>query len=102
MSRIKSSKPRLKAEGGSRLSVKEWPKTSFKRIRGRAWMNIREQVFVRDGYKCQCCGHVVASHQAECDHIVALADGGNDELSNLQTLCIDCHAEKSAKENRQR
>ena len=27
----------------------------------------------------------------DLDHIVAVVDGGNDELSNLRTLCTPCH-----------
>jgi len=30
------------------------------------------------------------------DHIDALAEGGSPELSNIQTLCLSCHAEKTA------
>lgn len=30
----------------------------------------------------------------DADHIHELADGGADELSNLQTLCIICHRDK--------
>ncbi len=35
----------------------------------------------------------------EVDHIVRLADGGTDHPSNLQSLCEDCHKEKTAAEN---
>ena len=34
----------------------------------------------------------------EADHITPLADGGGDTLANLQTLCHDCHKQKSAGE----
>ncbi|WP_436348974.1 HNH endonuclease [Natronorubrum sp. FCH18a] len=36
----------------------------------------------------------------EVDHIQRIADGGHPlEESNLQTLCEDCHTEKTADEN---
>lgn len=38
----------------------------------------------------------------ELDHVVPLIDGGSHELSNLQTLCVPCHREKSASESRER
>ena len=34
----------------------------------------------------------------ELDHVVPLIDGGGHEPSNLQTLCVPCHREKSARE----
>lgn len=71
-------------------------------MRGRAWMTRRFEVFARDGFTCKACGRVVNERQAECDHIVRLADGGTDDADNLQTLCRDCHAAKSAAENRGR
>ena len=34
----------------------------------------------------------------ELDHIVALVNGGEDAEDNLQGLCADCHATKTAKD----
>ena len=93
---------RLRPVEQNRIAVKHPPKTAEKRMRGRGWMNLRESVLIRDRYQCRQCGCVVLSKDAECDHIVPLADGGMDEMENLQTLCKKCHAEKSAAENRQR
>ena len=36
----------------------------------------------------------------DLDHITPLCDGGDDELENLQPLCLPCHAEKCASERR--
>jgi len=33
----------------------------------------------------------------EVDHIVELADGGSNDLDNLQLLCVDCHKSKTSK-----
>jgi len=38
----------------------------------------------------------------EVDHIVPLSQGGPDEWDNLQGLCHDCHAAKTAREMRER
>ncbi|NBW47372.1 MAG: HNH endonuclease [Betaproteobacteria bacterium] len=38
------------------------------------------------------------SAASEVDHIVPLQQGGSDAISNLQPLCHDCHAAKSAVE----
>ncbi|WP_432760661.1 HNH endonuclease [Neisseria subflava] len=45
---------------------------------------------------------MVLPSDAECDHIVPLADGGEDDVENLQTLCKECHSKKSVSENRRR
>lgn len=33
-----------------------------------------------------------------CDHTIPRWEGGKDELSNLQTLCLPCHKKKTAEE----
>ena len=38
----------------------------------------------------------------ELDHIVPLIDSGGHDLTNLQTLCVPCHREKTARESRER
>jgi 5-methylcytosine-specific restriction endonuclease McrA len=52
----------------------------------------RAAVLRRDGYRCVMCS---ATDQLDADHIVAVALGGTDELSNLQTLCKRCHRKKT-------
>nr|DAF35842.1 MAG TPA: HNH endonuclease [Caudoviricetes sp.] len=102
MGRLKQMSSRLRPVEQKRIAVKHPPKTAEKRMRGRGWMSLRESVLIRDQYQCRQCGCVVLPKDAECDHIVPLADGGRDEMENLQTLCKTCHAEKSAAENRKR
>ena len=102
MGRLKQVASRLRPVEQNRIAVKLSPKTAEKRMRGRGWMNLRESVLIRDQYQCRRCGCVVLPKDAECDHVVPLADGGRDEMENLQTLCKTCHAEKSAGENRRR
>ena len=52
------------------------------------WDEIREQALSRDGYKC---GNCESSYNLHVHHIVPLSKGGTNNLSNLQTLCQDCH-----------
>lgn len=42
------------------------------------------------GHKCQHCGRHVARLHAH--HIIHIARGGQNDLSNLVLLCADCHA----------
>lgn len=64
---------------------------------GRAWRKIKEQVHLRDAYTCQQCG--IISLELECDHILNKAQGGTDDLDNLQSLCKSCHAKKTQRES---
>ena len=55
----------------------------------------KHEVFLRDGFRCLECGATNKNSRLEIDHIVPVAQGGTDELSNLQTLCDDCNRAKS-------
>lgn len=44
------------------------------------------------------CGRVVDLHDSELDHRIALQFGGDNETTNLWTLCIECHSGKSSRE----
>ena len=52
---------------------------------------VREAVFKRDNYCCVKCG---STKNLEVDHKVSLANGGTNEMANLQTLCRDCNRRK--------
>ena len=65
---------------------------------GRAWRRIKDKIHLRDGYTCQNCKRV--TDKLECDHIINTAQGGTDDESNLQSLCVDCHKAKTLKESK--
>ena len=65
---------------------------------GRQWRRIKQQVHERDEWTCCCCGRVTMD--LECDHIVNTAQGGTDDMSNLQSLCKPCHDIKSLEESK--
>lgn len=58
------------------------------------------KVFERDGFRCQWCG-ASKKNGAELtvDHIIpkaaGIANGGTNEMNNLQTLCKDCNENKA-------
>jgi len=59
---------------------------------------VREKVFERNNYQCQSCNKIdLTAKTLQVDHIIALAQGGPTDMSNLQTLCAKCNREKSAK-----
>lgn len=68
----------------------------------KAWFSIRQLVLVRDSYACRACGRVcVGKREAQVDHVLPKRMGGTDEISNLQTLCIRCHSQKTYREGRE-
>ena len=64
------------------------------------WRRIREQVLIRDLYTCQAlgCGKLVGGKgEAHVDHVDN--DPSNNDMANLQTLCVPCHSSKTATED---
>lgn len=43
--------------------------------------------------QCEARGYVTPA--TEVDHIVALTNGGADTEANLQSLCSECHSDKT-------
>ena len=56
---------------------------------------LRVQVLIRDKFKCRMCGRSRDEVSLHVDHILPVAKGGTDEISNLATLCSDCNIGKS-------
>lgn len=56
--------------------------------RGANWPALRARALKRDHHVCQRCRRARAT---EVHHVVRLADGGTDDLANLQSLCHACH-----------
>jgi hypothetical protein len=59
----------------------------------------RYKVLHRDNYRCQLCGRTPTTDPdliLEIDHINPVANGGNNTLENLRTLCRPCNRGKGA------
>ncbi|MBD2580225.1 HNH endonuclease [Oscillatoria sp. FACHB-1406] len=56
--------------------------------------SVRKYVFQRDNFHCQSCGKTHLETQLTIDHIIPLATGGSNDISNLQTLCLSCNQRK--------
>ena len=85
--------------------LKSWGKwqhdrgSAAKRGYGARWQRLRKIALARDGEICvKCLANGRVSRATHVDHIKAKATGGTDDLSNLQSLCAECHAEKTATE----
>jgi hypothetical protein len=57
---------------------------------------VRFEVFKRDTFKCQYCGAHPPAALLHVDHIVAVANGGLNDMDNLVTSCDSCNLGKGA------
>jgi hypothetical protein len=55
---------------------------------------VRFEVFKRDSFTCQYCGLSAPDVILHTDHIDPVANGGENEITNLITSCIDCNLGK--------
>ena len=51
-----------------------------------------------DDYKCVNCGECDFS-KLSIDHIIPVSQGGKNDISNYQTLCMDCNVKKGVYPN---
>lgn len=106
---IERSEPppeRLALSGGGRIQSRAWWEWHWARglkLRhvpgdGRARRKIpaalRQQVYERDEHACLHCG---TTEGLTLDHVHPFSLGGDDTLSNLQTLCHRCNSRKGAR-----
>ena len=52
-------------------------------------------VLYRDNFTCRYCGAKAPDVKFHVDHKIPVSKGGNSELSNLVTACVDCNYGKS-------
>lgn len=78
------------------------------------WNDVKQKVFFRDKFTCKKCGRTEKqldewyknaskyfNRKIIADHIVPIALGGDEwDLKNLQTLCVDCNAQKTREDQR--
>lgn len=56
--------------------------------------SVRNYVLQRDNYQCRSCGKQNTETELNIDHIISLAQGGSNDMSNLQVLCSRCNQKK--------
>lgn len=59
----------------------------------------RWSVFARDGFSCRYCGANAGEEGVDLvvDHVLSVADGGDDRIDNLATACRRCNGGKGAR-----
>ena len=58
--------------------------------------HVRLRVLKSFNERCPKCTRDLSRNRWDCDHIVALANSGQNRESNLQPLCVSpCHSDKT-------
>lgn len=76
------------------------------RWNGGSWLYWKKQVLIRDNYTCQKC-FLYDPEVMTVDHIIPVKKTGEKrnktkhDISNLQTLCANCHLRKTKVEKRE-
>jgi 5-methylcytosine-specific restriction protein A len=68
------------------------------RIRGRKLQTLRRTCFQRNPLCAECERNGIVRAATQRDHRIALCNGGQDTEDNVQGLCDQCHAAKTAKD----
>lgn len=85
---------------GPKSTRKPWQgNNATKRIyKGRNLQRERERLFARDPLCAECRKHKRVTIATIRDHVIPLAQGGQDTPDNCQGLCGPCHDAKSRRE----
>lgn len=57
----------------------------------------RAQIFLRDRYTCQYCGHQMHKQKLNLDHVVPRVQGGRTSWENVVTSCHGCNRKKGGR-----
>jgi 5-methylcytosine-specific restriction endonuclease McrA len=76
MRALHARRARKQEQGGS-YSAQEW-----------------RELCAKYGHVCLCCGKAT---RLTPDHVVPIAKGGSNDISNIQPLCLPCNLRKSTK-----
>ena len=69
----------------------------YYKTKRRLSRSLRIHIMYKQEYKCKTCNELLRP-DCHIDHTVKLEDGGLDEESNLQALCVPCHMIKTYNE----
>lgn len=96
---LKSQIPKLHAPSNGWADERRG--SASERGYGWAWTKLRNLVMQRDHGLCQPCKRRgLVTLASAVDHMTPKAQGGTDDLGNLQAICDPCHKGKTAAEAR--
>jgi 5-methylcytosine-specific restriction endonuclease McrA len=59
----------------------------------------RLNVFMRDGFCCQYCGHHLPPKDLTFDHVVPSSRGGGTNWTNIVSACVPCNTAKADRQD---
>lgn len=72
------------------------PRTaSSTRTSTRSWRRRRAEVLQRDNHMCVVRGPNCTVTASEVDHVIPVFMGGDDQPSNCQSVCANCHRDRT-------
>jgi len=69
--------------------------TAFDRMPCKELKLTRNNVFERDGNRCQYCGHTFQREELNLDHVIPRHYGGKTTWENVVCSCIACNSHKA-------
>ncbi len=57
----------------------------------------RQNIYLRDRYKCQYCGRHFSPEELTYDHVVPRSMGGRTSWENIVTCCLECNKRKGGR-----
>ena len=57
----------------------------------------RQNIYLRDNFRCQYCGARVSSAELNLDHVIPRSLGGQTTWENIVTCCIPCNVRKGGR-----
>lgn len=63
--------------------------------RGSIPKRMRTEIYLRDKFTCQFCQISPTKNELTIDHLIPLALGGLDEVTNYVTCCLSCNMRKA-------
>lgn len=86
---------------GTDISITTKTSANTKARREKPSYRTRWGLGLKQKWKCGACRKLLGD-LVDVDHIIPLSEGGGNESSNLQLLCVTCHARKTRSERRSR
>ncbi len=57
----------------------------------------RQNIYMRDRYRCQYCGKRFTPEQLTYDHVIPRSKGGRTNWENIVTCCLECNKKKGGR-----
>lgn len=100
---MRLNKPKRRSWEGPKDPPREWVSPDKKFYNSAAWKRNRAGFLMANPLCLKCEESNIIEPAVAVDHITPIRQGGNKwSYSNLQPLCLSCHAKKTREENRKK